>query len=128
MANYLGGGGFDPQSYMMRKLMDELFKDKTPERRQQTSDMEALVRMADTEDGLSTVQKAFDKFDKSNDRWGGQLDEAGDIIGASLNAKRNEFSKYKSALAQAQDYYNSGILTKDKIMDWDIDKFEDLSK
>ena len=26
MANgYLGGGGFDPQAYMMRKMMDDLF-------------------------------------------------------------------------------------------------------
>lgn len=25
MANYLGGGGFDPESYMMRKIMDDLF-------------------------------------------------------------------------------------------------------
>jgi hypothetical protein len=28
MANYLGGGGFDPQAYMMRKMMDELFGDQ----------------------------------------------------------------------------------------------------
>jgi hypothetical protein len=128
MANYLGSGGFDPSAYMMRKLMDKLFKDKTPERRQLTSDMEALVKMADTEEGLFTAKKAFNEFDKSNDNWGGLLDEAGDIIGHTLNAKMIGFSKYKTSLSQAQEYFDSGPLDKEKLMKYTIDDFEDLSR
>ena len=43
MANYLGGGGFDPQAYMMRKLMDELFGgDKEVEQQRQSNKYERL--------------------------------------------------------------------------------------
>ena len=52
----------------------------------------------------------------------------GDIIGANLIAKRNEFNKYKTALHKAQEYYSSGILSKEKVMGWNINQFEGLSK
>ena len=125
---YLGGGGFDPSSYMLKKLLEELFEDKSPEYRQRTSDMNNIVKLANTEAGLDSALAAFKQFDKDNDNWDAQLNEAGDIIGANLNAKRNEFSKYKTALKQAQTYYDSGILDSEKILSYDIDDFEDLSK
>ena len=112
----------------LNKFLEEMFKDRAPEHRQATNDMERLIAIADTEQGLNIARKAFNNFDKQNDNWGGFFNSAGDVIGASLTAKQNEFNKYKTALSQAQDYHDSGILGPEKILSWDIDKFEDLSK
>ena len=109
-------------------FLEEIVKDRTTEYSQKTSDMNTLVRLANTQEGLDSALTAFKQFDKSNDNWGGQWDEAGDIIGASLKLKRNELAKYQTALKQAQEYYDSGILDKEKVLSYDIDDFGDLSR
>ena len=118
----------DVSGILLNKLIDDLFKDRTPEYRQRTNDMNVLVKNANTEEGLNSALAAFKQFDKDNDNWGAEFNEMGDITGANLIAKSNEFNKFKSALKQSQTYYDSGIIDTNKILTYDMDDFTTLSE
>jgi hypothetical protein len=66
MGNYLGSGGFNPQDYMMRKLMDELFgggKDKLT-----ISGVEKLLDSYISTEDITTsagIEKVYGKIDTS---------------------------------------------------------------
>ena len=110
MTNYLGSGGFDPQAYMMRKLMDELFKDKTPERKAEANTMSALAGGASTEGEFQKLDKVLDDYWRRNDTYGSAIDSMEIKQKATYNNRKREFNQYKQAHIDALAMTNTDYL------------------
>ena len=110
MANYLGGGGFDPQAYMMRKLMDELFKDKTPEYNLEASTMGALAGSASSEAEFQKLDKVLDEYWERNNAHGARIDSMEVKQRSDYQNRKKEFYQYKEAHNQALAMVNTDYL------------------
>ena len=106
MANYLGGGGFDPQAYMMRKLMDEMFEDKTPEYRVESTVMGGLAKTASSAEEFEKLDKVLDDYWKRNNSHGADIEAQEIKQRADYSNRKNEFYQYKEAHSQVLGMIN----------------------